>query len=173
MESSSSISSSSIRRYSSSSVFTGFSSSSATVISEDKSLARSAMLILNLIYYEEYGTHDGLNTYADPRIYFYVETYSQSMLVAKDTTRLMLSRNDIQVWSGSVADTLYIEAGVDSLVIIPKVFDSDLLINDDISPGYKHSWYRLSNLLIYMQEQSVIGKDTRVDYRYILSYLYY
>lgn len=166
-------SSSSIRNYSSSVFQYSYSSSSTTIISEDKSLASLTRLILNLTYYEEYGTHDGLNNSADPRIYFYIETYSQSMLVAKDTTQLMLSRNDIQTWSGSVADTLYIQAGVDSLVIIPKVFDSDLLINDDISPGYKHSWYQLSNLLNIVREQSVIGTKSRVDYRFLLSYLSY
>jgi len=168
------VSSSSIRNYSSSSVSPYFySSSSTTSVSEDKSLARLTMLILKLTYYKEYGTHDALENNADPRIYFYIETYSQSRSVAKDTTKLMLSKSNIQTWSGTIADTLYIRAGVDSLVITPKVFDSDLLVNDDISPGYKYYWYQLSNIVGIEQEKRAAGDDSRVDFSFLLSYLYY
>jgi len=93
-------------------------------------------LEITLTKYKELASLDPIG-YGDPRISFRVRAYRQGTNLNDNTTALLLNKDDINEWTGSVNATVTISDLADSVLVNPIVKDADVGFDDDVSPpGY-------------------------------------
>lgn len=110
------------------------SSSSSTPSPSSSSASPPNALEITLTKYKELASLDPIG-YGDPRISFRVRAYRQRTNLNDETTGLLLNKEDINEWTGSVKATVTVSDLADSVLVEPIVKDADATFDDDVSPG--------------------------------------
>ncbi|GHV17084.1 hypothetical protein AGMMS49938_17660 [Fibrobacterales bacterium] len=134
-------------------------------------------VIITLKEYEELSSLDGTGSKGDPTISFSIKTFTNGTPLATSASKILLNRNDIDYWSGSISDTISINPATDSLIISPKVLEKDALFDDDISPsgGYIRSPFIGDNgttLQSYRTYKDIVSKNSLCSITYDLKFIH-
>ena len=112
-----------------------------------KYTTKAMTMIFTLTYYKQITVNwDGLDDPGDPEISFTLKTYTDGTLMQTLSTGLLLNKSDVTSWSGTSSKTLSIAAGIDQILVTPKVVDEDVLSDDNYSSGYSYYAYNVGYL---------------------------
>jgi len=123
-------------------------------------------LEITLTKYEELGSLDPVG-YGDPRVSFRVRAYRQGTNLNNNTTGLLLNREDIRLWTGSVNATVTISDLADSVLVNPIVKDADVASDDDVSPN----GYYVKNFINGTTVNNIESKNSKVSVTFSLRFI--
>jgi len=110
--------------------------SSSSITPSSSSATKPSKIIIELTSYSEEAVLDA-GGYGDPKITVNVKSYVGDAVAKNVTTKILLDKEDITSWSGSVKDTVEVYPTADKIVIQPIILDKDVLSDDDVSPPAK------------------------------------
>jgi len=144
------------------------SSSSVTQPSSSSAALPPNALEITLTAYKELSPLDAIG-YGDPRISFRVRDYAEKSLQGDVTTKILLSRDDITEWAGTVRDTVTIRTFADSIIVNPIVIDDDSPFNDEnVSPP--GVYILKSNIRDGVSTNNIESKNDKVSVTYRLRF---
>jgi len=115
------------------------SSPSNNTTPSSSSAEKPSKMTIELVYYREFGLLDPglISSNGDPKITVNVKSYIGDAVVKNVTTGVLLDKEDIADWTGSVKSTVEIYPTADKIVIQPIILDKDVTSNDNVSPDAK------------------------------------
>jgi hypothetical protein len=126
-------------------------------------------MIIELTSYSELAILDA-GGYGDSKITVNVKSYIGDAVVRNVTTKVLLDRDDITTWTGSVKDTVQIYSTADRIVIQPIIVDKDVLSDDDVSPPSRYIEANQISVGAVFANQTFSGSETscKLNIFYIL-----
>jgi hypothetical protein len=121
---------------------------------------------ITLTEYRELASLDPIG-YGDPRVSFRVRAYQQRTLLNDNTTKLLLDREDVNLWTGTATDIVTISVSADSVIVNPIVKEADALSDDDYSPSGVYV-VRFTNGSTFNNNEA---KNDKVSVKYNLKFI--